>query len=120
MIAKNTNSPTEAELSSAADTVIDTVTATQQEAMQTMESARSAMMEGMSRVQREIADFVSERIRQDMETQQALLRCKTLDEVRDVQSGFFKTAMDQYAAEATKLMKLGTEIVARSFDRGGR
>jgi hypothetical protein len=104
-------------LASPADAVIDSVTVSQQQALQTMESAGAAMFEGVARVQREIADFVSERIRQDMETQQELLRCKSLDEVRVLQARFFKTAMDQYSAEATRLMRLGGELMARSMDR---
>jgi hypothetical protein len=41
-------------------------------------------------------DFVSTRIRQDLETQQELLRCRNFDELREVQTKFLKTAMDQY------------------------
>ena len=70
-----------------------------------------------SEMQKEIAGFVSERIRQDMESQQELLRCRTLDEVHEVQSRFFRTAMDQYSSEATKLMQLGTELLTRSIER---
>jgi hypothetical protein len=62
-------------------------------------------------------DFVSTRIRQDMETQQELLRCRNFDELREVQTRFLKTAMDQYAAESTRLMQLGSEVFARSANR---
>jgi hypothetical protein len=84
--------------------------------MQTMEAAGQAMMEGVTKLQREIADFVSERIRHDVETQQALMRCRSFDDVRDVQTRFFQTAVDQYSAEANRLMKLGSEIVHRSIE----
>jgi hypothetical protein len=50
--------------------------------------------------------------RQDIETQAVLLNCRTYEDVRDVQIQFFKTAMDQYSAEATKLMKISTEMLA--------
>jgi hypothetical protein len=41
-----------------------------------------------------------------------LLSCRTYEGVRDLQIRFFKTAMGQYAAEATKLMNISTEILA--------
>lgn len=105
------------DLGSAADTVIDTVTAGQQQALQSFESASVAMLASVARVQREVADFVSERIRQDVETQQALLRCKSLDEFRDVQAQFFRLAVDQYARGASRMMKIGGETMQRSFER---
>ena len=101
----------------AQDALIDSVTASQQEALETMEAASHAMFEGLSQVQREIADFVAERIRQDMETQQELLRCRSLEDVRKVQARFFQTAFDQYATETTKLFKLGGDVAARSLER---
>jgi hypothetical protein len=103
-------------VSSQADAAIDGITISQQQAMQTMEAAGQAMMEGVTRLQRELADFVSERIRHDVETQQALMRCRSFDDVRDVQTRFFQTAVDQYSAEANRLMKLGSEIVHRSIE----
>lgn len=116
-IPDSPESPPEPALGSPADAVIDTVTARQQQAIQTIETAGAAMIEGVTLVQREIADFVSQRIRQDMETQQELLRCRSLDEMRDLQTRFFRTALDQYSAEATRLMRLGGEVIAKSLDR---
>ena len=99
------------------DRLIDTVTVSQQEALETIESASSAVLEALSRAQAEISDFVAERIRQDLDTQQAFLRCRSLDEVRDVQFNFLRTALDQYGGEAAKLVRLGGEVAARSLDR---
>ena len=75
------------------------------------------MFEALSRAQAEISDFVAERIRQDLDTQQAFLRCRSLDEVRDVQFNFLRTALDQYGGEAAKLVRLGGEVAAQSLDR---
>ena len=41
----------------------------------------------------------------------------TFDDVRQVQSRFFRRAMDQYGAEAGRIMQLGTDVVAKSLDR---
>ena len=81
-----------------------------------MGHASASMLTGVTEMQKEIAGFVSERIHQDLETQQELLRCRTFDEVREVQSRFFRTTLDQYSAEATKLMQLSTAVFTRSLD----
>lgn len=99
-------------VASVQDLVIDHVTASQQEALQTVEIAGRALFSNLTRVQSEIAAFVSERIRQDLDTQSELIRCRNLSEVRDVQSRFFRAAVDQYARETTRLMRLGSEIAA--------
>lgn len=41
------------------------------------------------------ARFLAERLQQDLETQKAMLACKTPTEFLQVQSEFFKTAMEQ-------------------------
>lgn len=105
------------QVSSASDTAIDSVVISQQQAVETVEASSQAMMEGVTRMQREIVDFVSERIRHDMAAQQEFMRCRNLDDIRAVQAKFFQTAMDQYSAEATKLMRMGTEIFQKSVSR---
>ena len=59
-----------------------------QQAIETMERAGASLLTGMTEIQKEIAEFVSDRIRQDMESQQELLRYRTIDEVREVQTRF--------------------------------
>ena len=92
---------------------------TQQQAVESIERAGATLLTSVVEMQKEIAGFVSERIRQDLETQQELLRCRTLDELREVQSRFFRTTLDQYSAEATKLMQLSTEVFTRTLDPTG-
>jgi hypothetical protein len=101
-----------------AEAFIETVAATQQEALEGMETAANSVFEGLTLVQREIADFVAERIRQDMEAHQELLRCRSFDDVRQVQARFFKTALGQYSAGTSRLLKLGGDVAARSVERG--
>jgi hypothetical protein len=95
---------------------IAVATRTQRQAVASMERSTGSMLTGLTEMQKEIAEFVSERIRQDLETQQDLLRCRTLDDVREVQSRFFRTTLDQYSTEATKLMQLSAEVFTRSLD----
>lgn len=115
----NTRKTPDPEIERPTDAVIDTMTQSQQEALHAMEVAGTTMLAGLNEMQREIADFVARRIREDMETQQDLLRCRNLDDVRAVQTRFFRTAMDQYAAETTRLMKLGGAMMARASEREG-
>jgi hypothetical protein len=113
----DTPEPPAESIESPQDAVIDNVTALQQEAVETVEHAGATLLEGVGRVQQEIAQFVSTRVREDLETQQQLLRCRSLDDLREVQFRFVKTAMDQYSAETARLMKLGSEMLSRSLER---
>ncbi len=94
--------------------------ALQQDAVAGAGAAGAALVEGFTEARKRIADFVAERLRQDIEIQGQLLSCRTLDDVRDVQSRFFRSAVDQYAAEASRMMQLGTDVVARTVPKGGK
>lgn len=109
--------PAEPALSSAADTLIDRVTANQQEALDTMEAAGAALFAGVTLAQREIAEFVSERLRQDMAAREEFLNCRSFDDLRDWQSRFVRTAADHYAEGAARLMRLGGAMLAKSVER---
>jgi hypothetical protein len=89
----------------------------QQIAARGAEATGAAVLEGVARAQREVTDFITTRIRQDIETQAELLGCRTLDDMRQVQTRFFRSAMDAYAAEASRLMRIGSEVASRSLDR---
>jgi exonuclease VII large subunit len=91
-----------------------------QDALQGAEVAGTAVFEGFARAQKQIADFVADRIRQDIETQSELLGCRSLEDVREVQSKFFRRAMEQYSAEARRLMNLGGDVVSRAIPRKER
>ncbi len=52
------------------------------------------------------AEFVMKRLRHDLETQQALLNCKSPTELLQIQSDFYQTAMQQYSEEAVHLFKM--------------
>jgi hypothetical protein len=74
-------------------------------------------MDGMTKMQEEIASFVSKRIAHNLETQQEMLGCRNFDELQEVQTRFFRTAMNDYSAETKRLMRLGPEVVQRSVNR---
>lgn len=55
------------------------------------------------------ARFVSDRLQQDMEFQQALLKCTSAEEMIKLQSEFFLKTMQQYADEAHRMSKVLTD-----------
>ncbi|MEO1140683.1 MAG: phasin family protein [Pseudomonadota bacterium] len=54
----------------------------------------------------ESARFLSDRLQQDLELQQALLRCKTPVEVAEVQAKFMQQAVEQYTEETMRMFKM--------------
>lgn len=109
--------PDDEALGTTVDHVIDTVTNGQQQALETVESASAAIVSSLTVVQRELSDFIAARIRQDMDTQRELMRCKSFADMQVLQSRYVRTAVDQYAAEATRLVRLGSETMTRSLGR---
>ena len=53
--------------------------------------------------------FVSDRLQQGIEIQQALLRCTTPAEVVQLQTDFFQEALEQYTNKARRLFQIMTE-----------
>lgn len=49
--------------------------------------------------------FLTDRLKQDLATQSAILACKTPAELMEIQSAFLKTAMEQYSAHTFRLQK---------------
>ncbi len=80
-------------------------------------AAGASVIEGLALAQKHVAEFVGERIRHDIAAQTALLGCRSLEDVREVQASFFQTAMTQYSEEASRLMHLGGELARRALDR---
>lgn len=53
--------------------------------------------------------FVSERLQNDLETQQALLRCQSPTDLVQLQSEFFRKTVEQYTSEAQRIFGIMTE-----------
>jgi hypothetical protein len=61
----------------------------------------------------EVAQFVTERIKEDVKTQHEMLQCKKIGELQHIQVQFMQKAMDQYHAETGKLVEMGTNFLAK-------
>lgn len=65
----------------------------------------------------EALKFVSSRMDQDLQTQKAMLNCKSLEDVQKVQAAFYTKAIDDYNSGASRMMEL--MIAATSQGLGG-
>ena len=81
-----------------------------EETLAAMLKANEAMLEGMIALQREILEFGTARLHQDMEIQGELAKCKDLQEAWKMQAEFAQKAMQQYSAQTAKLVDLSAKI----------
>ncbi|MDJ0858841.1 MAG: phasin family protein [Dinoroseobacter sp.] len=58
------------------------------------------------------ARFMTDRLQTDLETQKALLACKTPAELMAVQAQFLNTTMQQYANEAARVFDITLKVSA--------
>ncbi|WP_299560712.1 phasin family protein [uncultured Sulfitobacter sp.] len=61
----------------------------------------------------EISTFVTRRIKEDVEAQQALMQCRSPEEFQHVHAQFMQKAFDQYHEETGKLVELTERMRAR-------
>ncbi len=63
--------------------------------------------------------FVWDRLQQDMKTQQAMLTCTSMAELQKIQTEFFTAALQQYAAEAGKVLGLLSRTTVEGLSASG-
>lgn len=80
------------------------------EALDVMIKANEAILHGMAEVQREVMAFGNARLREDIDTQDALSCCADLREAFQVQADFAQKAMQQYTEETAKLLSLSAKV----------
>ena len=66
----------------------------------------------------QISGFVAGRIEENIRTQQALLTCRNLEEVRDVQSEFIERAVHQYQDQTLKLTEMAIKAMFPALPKG--
>jgi hypothetical protein len=62
----------------------------------------------------EMVRFVWDRLQQDIKTQQAMLACTSLEQIQKVQAEFFRSAQEEYAAEARRML----EMIGKATTKG--
>jgi uncharacterized phage infection (PIP) family protein YhgE len=115
--AKDAGEDAQAAVSSSLEQLQDGIPLVHRQALDQVGAAGQSVVEGVTQMQRELASFMSTRLRHDMSVQQELLQCRSFDEVRAIQTRFLQTAIDQYSAEATKLMQMSQDMMQRTVMR---
>lgn len=69
-------------------------------------------------IMRESARFMTERLQKDLETQQAMLACKSPAELLQLQAEFYQNTLSDYSQEATRMLKLMSKAggASRGYD----
>lgn len=69
-------------------------------------------MAGCAEIAKEGVEFISERIKKDMQAQRDILNCKSLQDVLRVQSEYFQDAAEQYTGQLQRVAELLSETMA--------
>lgn len=64
------------------------------------------VLQAWTDVGNEAVRFVWDRLQQDLQTQQEMLACTSIEELQRVQADFFVAAQKQYAAEAARMLDM--------------
>ncbi len=59
--------------------------------------------------------FVTDRLQKDIETQRAMLDCRSPSELMKVQTEFYQTAIQQYSEETMRLMQMMSEAAGKTM-----
>ena len=71
-----------------------------------MPYANPAALEPWKNIVTQSTQFVANRLEHDLETQQALLDCRTPTELLEIQTQYFQKAMQDYTAQASRVFSL--------------
>jgi len=77
----------------------------------------TAMMDVMGKSGAEFAEFITNRLQEDVRTQQQLMSCRDVTKLAEIQSGYLKTAFAQYSDETGKMIKRGAELMDEVLKR---
>ena len=79
--------------------------------------ATEAVTEGLAEARRHMLGFIAGRIRQGLEAQAELMACRSIEDMRSLQSRFLHDAVGEYMNEAGALMRLGGDVAAKAMPR---
>lgn len=74
--------------------------------------AYSTMLQGCMSLNAAMVDFAQSRLQQNVELGQALTTLKGVEQMVELQSGFVRSAVQQYVEQTDKILKLGAKTVA--------
>lgn len=71
---------------------------------------------GLGRIGEANAEFFARRLSHNAKTVDALLRCKSMDDMIALQRQWIETAVDEYGEHAGRLIETGRETAAQSVE----
>ena len=84
-------------------------------AMDGFAKACSAYLTGWATINGEIAGFMAKRFAQDAELGNALVKCENWEQAVDLQQDWARTAAQDYADEASRLMELSSTLATEQW-----
>ncbi len=63
-------------------------------------------MAGWAEIMKEGVQFVSDRMRKDVQAQRSILNCKSLEDVLRLQSEYYRDALEQYTEQLQRVAEL--------------
>lgn len=101
---------------SPADFGVDRAADTAQRSLTAIAHLHSRLIRNALEVNAELLDFARRRVGEDISTSERLSRSRNPTEATEVMSGFYQKAFKDYAQEAEKIMKIGTDAARRSIE----
>jgi Phasin protein len=79
------------------------------------------LLESVARVQKDWAEFVHRRVKEDVAASQQLMKCQSLTDIQQVYSQYWGTVFEQYREQSERVVQRGksmTEELAQSMEAG--
>lgn len=102
------------------DDALANVSATQREAAESFMEISQAIFNGGVAYNQELSNFMAGRVVSDLELQQQLVGCQSIEDVMKLQSEFLETALQQYSDEAQKLATISADVIREDLEAIGR
>ena|SRR5690349_18043510 len=84
-----------------------------------LSNAVESWVTASNQCQREVMDFVTERLEKDAETVRDMLNCKNLADITSIQSRWMEETFRDYRSEMVKLMSLYSDAAGKGgFSKG--
>jgi phasin protein len=81
------------------------------------------LLESAANAQKDWAEFVHRRVKEDIAASQRLMSCKSLGDMQQLYSQYMRTALEQFGEQSEKAVqrgKLTTDGLAQTLERGVR
>jgi hypothetical protein len=80
-------------------------------------------LEGAVRTQKDWAEFVHRRVKEDISASQQMMNCRSITDMQEIYSQYWRTALDQYREQSEKILQTGksiTEDLAQTMESRAR